>query len=131
LTGTFAPPRAAAAQQPAKVARIGFLVTGSIGSPEVALSLDTVRQGLRDRGYVEGQNLVIEPRGADGKIERLPGLATELVRLKVDLILAVASPRPAPYRKRRPRFRSSRWPTPTILTKGVVIVVPSPDAVSE
>jgi putative ABC transport system substrate-binding protein len=81
LAGACAAPRAAEAQPPAKVARIGVLVTGSIGSSEVSLAVDAFRQGLRERGYVEGQNFTIEHRGADGKIERLPGLATELARL--------------------------------------------------
>ena len=54
--------------------------------------LDAFRQGLRERGYVEGQNIVIEYRAADGKIERFPGLATELIRLKVDLIVAGNTP---------------------------------------
>ncbi len=81
-------PPTANAQQPSKVARIGFLLTGSLESPEMRVGLYAFRQGLRERGYVEGQNIVIEVRGADGKIERLPGLASELVRLKVDLIVA-------------------------------------------
>ncbi len=92
LTGLLAAPLGAGAQQPAKVARIGFLVTGSLESPETRISLDAFRQGLRERGYVEGQNIVIEYRAADGKIERLPGLAIELARLKVDLIVAGSTP---------------------------------------
>jgi len=87
----LASPRTAGAQPP-KVARLGYLVTGSLESPEVRLRRDAFRTGLRELGYVEGQNLVIEYRGADGKIERLPGFATELTRLKVDLIMAVATP---------------------------------------
>ena len=79
------------AQQP-KVARLGYLVTGSLESPEVRARRDAFRTGLRDLGYVEGQDIVIEYPGADGKIERLLGLATELTRLKVDLIMAVATP---------------------------------------
>jgi len=67
-------------------------VTGSLESPEVRVRRDAFRTGLRELGYVEGQNIVIEYRGADGKIERLLGLATELTRLKVDLIMAVATP---------------------------------------
>ncbi len=67
-------PLAADAQQPAKVARIGNPVTGSLESPETRVNLNAFRQGLRERGYVEGQNIVIEYRAADGKIERLPGL---------------------------------------------------------
>jgi putative ABC transport system substrate-binding protein len=88
LASTFA----VEAQPAAKVARIGFLVTGSLESPETRVSLDAFRQGLRERGYVEGQNIVIEYRAADGKIDRFPGLATELARLKVDLILAASTP---------------------------------------
>ncbi len=90
--GLLAAPLAADAQQPAKVARIGYLVTGSLESPETGVLLDAFRQGLRERGYVEGQNIVIEYRGANGKIERLPGLATELARLKVDLIVGGNTP---------------------------------------
>ena len=92
LAGVLAAPLAAGAQQPARVARIGFLVTGSLESPETRISLNAFRQGLRERGYVEGQNIVIEYRSADGKIERLPGLAIELARLKVDLIIAGNTP---------------------------------------
>jgi putative tryptophan/tyrosine transport system substrate-binding protein len=80
------------AQQPEKVSRIGLLMTGSPGSPETKASLDAVRQGLREHGYAEGQNIRIEYRFADGNIERLPGLATQLARLKVDLIVAGATP---------------------------------------
>ena len=90
--GLLVAPLAAHAQQAGKVARIGFLVTGSLESPETRVGLEAFRQGLRERGYVEGQNIVIEYRFADGKIDRLPGLATELARLKVDLIVARSTP---------------------------------------
>src|SRR5205823_5812225 len=90
--GLLAAPLAAEAQQAGKVARIGYLVSGSLESPEARASLDAFRQGLREQGYVEGQNILIEYREADGKIERLPGLATELARLKPDLIVAGATP---------------------------------------
>ena len=80
-------PLAVFAQQPLKVARIGYLVAGSLTGPETRASLDAFRQGLRERGYVEGQNIVVEYRSADGKIERFSELANELVRLKVDLIV--------------------------------------------
>jgi putative tryptophan/tyrosine transport system substrate-binding protein len=90
--GLVAAPLAAQAQTPAKVARIGILVFGPLESPETRQTLEAFRQGLRERGYVEGQNIVIEYRAADGKIDRLPGLATELVRLKVDLIMAGNTP---------------------------------------
>ncbi len=80
------------AQQSARVPRIALLMTGSLGSPETKASLDAVRQGLREHGYAEGQNILIEYRSADGNIERLPGLAIELARLNVDLIVAGATP---------------------------------------
>jgi putative ABC transport system substrate-binding protein len=68
------------------------LVTGSLESPETLVNLDVFRQALTDLGYIEGQNIVIERRSADGRIERLPGLARELVSLNVDLIVALATP---------------------------------------
>ena len=77
------------AQQPpaGKVYRIGFLSQGQ--PPKVFL--DALQQGLRERGYVEGQNLVWEFRSTDGSLDQLPQFAEELVRLKVDVILARAS----------------------------------------
>jgi putative tryptophan/tyrosine transport system substrate-binding protein len=90
-SGLLVAPLAADAQQPAKVARIGYLVTGSLESPETRVVLDAFRQGLRDHGYVEGRNIIVEYRAADGKIERFQDLATELVRFKVDLIVAATT----------------------------------------
>jgi ABC-type uncharacterized transport system substrate-binding protein len=75
----------AAEAQGGKVARIGILTTSF--SPG-GLYLTALRQGLGDFGYVEGQNIALEIRSADGRPERLPGLAGELVRLKVDVIVA-------------------------------------------
>ena len=86
--GLLSAPLAAGEQQAARVPRIGVLLTGSLDSPESQAVLDAYRKVLRERGYVEGQNIVIEYRSADGKIERFPSLAFELARLKVDLILA-------------------------------------------
>src|SRR6266487_4550561 len=71
----------AEAQQPAKVPRIGILHGASASS--VAARTEAFRQGLRELGYVEGKNIVIEWRYAEGKADRLPGLAAELVGLKV------------------------------------------------
>ena len=85
-------PFAVEAQQPRKVARIGYLLTGSLESPETRVALDAFRQGLSERGYVEGRNIVVEYRTAEGRIERFPDLARELVRLNVDLIVAGATP---------------------------------------
>ena len=80
------------AQQPAgKVPRIGFLTTGSASDPRNALSMDTLRQALRDLGYVEGKNINFEYRYTEGKFEQLPSLAEELVRLKVDILFATDS----------------------------------------
>ena len=83
----LAAPLAAEAQPAQKVYRIGFLGAGS--SPAGTDStLEVLRQGLRDLGYVEGHNLVIEARWAEGRFERFPDLAAELVRLKVGVIVA-------------------------------------------
>jgi putative ABC transport system substrate-binding protein len=75
----------AAVAQSAKVPRIGFL--SAIPVTERSEAVEACRQGLRDLGYVEGQNLTIEYRSAEGKYDRLPGLAAELVREQVDLIV--------------------------------------------
>ena len=76
------------AQQAAKVARIGYLSTNLASSPH---HHEAFRQGLRDLGYVEGRNVVIEYRDAEGKVERHPALAAELVALKVDVIVVAGS----------------------------------------
>ncbi len=83
-------PLAARAQQVAKVYRIGILET--IPAARNAANLDALRKGLRELGYVEGRNLVIEYRSADGRPERFPDLASELVRLKVDLLVTRGTP---------------------------------------
>ena len=77
---------AASAQTVARPARIGLL--SPVGPTEYAAAADAFRQGLRDRGYIDGKNITIEYRWAAGKSERLPGFAAELVRLKVDVIVA-------------------------------------------
>ena len=77
----------AEAQQPTKVYRIGYLGTGT-RSP----FLDTFEQGMRDHGYVVGKNLIIEYRFAEGKFDRLPDLAVDLVRLNVDVIVTGVNP---------------------------------------
>src|SRR2546422_1094592 len=80
----------AQAQQPKKVPRIGFL---SAGSPStIPARIEAFRQGLRELGYVEGKNIVIEYRYAEGKIDHLPALVAELVRLKVDVIVTTGPP---------------------------------------
>jgi putative ABC transport system substrate-binding protein len=84
----LAAPLAAEAQPAGKVPRLGYLSALSGSDPQLHRSLDEFRQRLRELGYVEGQSLAIEYRWAEGKIERLPDLAAELVRLKVDVIVA-------------------------------------------
>ena len=85
-----AAPLAAEAQQAGKVYRIGTL--GNLRTDTMALPLwEAFRQGLRDHGWVEGQNMLIESRWAEGKFDRFPELAAELVRLNVDLIFAPSS----------------------------------------
>jgi putative ABC transport system substrate-binding protein len=80
----------AQAQQPTKVPRIGYL---SVSSPSaMATRTEAFRQGLRELGYVEGKNIVIEWRSAEVKRDRLPSLADELVRLKVDIIVTAGPP---------------------------------------
>ena len=76
------------AEQPKKVPRIGFIMTGSLELPETRASYNAFLQRLRELGYVDGQNIVVEVRAANSKIERFPALASELVSLKVDIIVA-------------------------------------------
>src|SRR6266542_2144035 len=75
----------ASAQQPGKVPRIGYLAPQSLSA--LVMRTEAFRRGLRELGYVEGKNIVIEWRSAEGKVDRLPALAAELVRLKVDVIV--------------------------------------------
>jgi len=84
----LAAPLVTDAQPAGKVSRIGWLSAG-FPRPDRDPPVDAFRQGLRELGYVEGQNLVIEYRGAEGRDERLPDLAAELVRLHVDVLVAV------------------------------------------
>jgi len=88
--GLLAAPLAAEAQQAGRVPRIGFL--GSTSPSDRPPLLDAFRQGLRELGWVEGQNVVIDYRFAEGRFDRLPDLAAELVRLKVDIILGPGTP---------------------------------------
>src|SRR5262245_28679626 len=84
--GLLVAPLAAETPTSAHVPRIGLLDTGS---PAISQSrIDAFRQGFRDLGYLEGQNMVLQVRWAEGNLDRLPDLATELVRLPVDVILA-------------------------------------------
>jgi len=80
----------ATAAQPAKISRIGYLAT--VSRSALAVRIEAFRQGLRELGYVEGKNIVIEWRFAEGKLDRLAALAAELMRLKVDIIITGGPP---------------------------------------
>jgi putative ABC transport system substrate-binding protein len=87
---TLTAPLASFAQQPVKMRRIGFLGTGTASG--MAGWVEALRAGLRDLGYIEGKNLAMEFRWADGKYERAPGLAAELVRLNVEVLVTHGTP---------------------------------------
>jgi ABC-type uncharacterized transport system substrate-binding protein len=86
--GCLVASHAAEAQHPGKVYRIGFLGLGS--AADMVISIEPLRQGLRELGYIEGRNFTLEYRGAEGRLEHLADLAVELVRLPVDLIVTYA-----------------------------------------
>ncbi len=88
--GFLAAPFPGEAQQPGKMAHIGFLSSGSTASH--GLLIDGFREGLRERGYTEGKNIAIEYRWAEGKLDRLPQLAAELVQLRVQVLVTAGSP---------------------------------------
>ncbi len=87
--GLVAAPRAAEAQPAREVHRIGYRALSATASQA---RVEAFRQGLRELGWIEGQNIVIETRVADGRLERLPGLATELARLKIAKTLRLTIP---------------------------------------
>src|SRR3990172_5057180 len=88
--GVLAAPLSVEAQQPGKIARVGRL--SPVSATADARNLEALRQGLRDLGWVEGQNIAYEDRFAEGRPDRLPYLAAELVRLKVDVVFAGSTP---------------------------------------
>jgi putative ABC transport system substrate-binding protein len=90
LAGAFVRPLAGEAQTAGKIPRIAYLTGGS--SSDAPKLREAFREGLRDLGWIEGQNIVIEYRFSEGRYDRLPKLAADLVRLKVDVIVAVATP---------------------------------------
>jgi putative ABC transport system substrate-binding protein len=88
--GALTAPFGSFAQQPMKIYRIGYLDSGSITSR--VERVESMRAGLRDLGYIEGKNIQIEFRWADGKYDRLPSLAAELASMKVDVLVAIGTP---------------------------------------
>ena len=93
--GLFVAPLAAEAQQAGQVYRLGMLIPGVRVAPSSPVAANVLPLVLRELGYVEGQNLVIERRFAEGKLDRLPGLARELVHLRMDVLVATS---PLPVR---------------------------------
>lgn len=93
------------AQQPKKAPRIGFL--SAVSPSTISARVEAFLQGLRELGYVEGKNIFIEWRFAQGKFDRLPSLAAELVHLKVDVIVAEAPTSTRSAKQRLLRFPSS------------------------
>jgi putative ABC transport system substrate-binding protein len=91
LGGTAAWPLVARAQGAGKLARIGYL-SDEVATPNSFHSQDWILDGLRQRGYADGRNIVIEYRYAAGRADQLPSLAAELAALPVDTILAVGTP---------------------------------------
>jgi len=87
--GAFTAPFSSFAQTNGKVWRVGFLAPRSRPASIDSVDYGSFAPSMRELGYVEGKNLLIEWRAAEGKFERLPGLAAELVRLKVDVIVTV------------------------------------------
>jgi ABC-type uncharacterized transport system substrate-binding protein len=88
----LAAPLAAEAQQPGNVPRIGYLEIAPADTPIAHAMVDAFRQGMRERGYIEGQTFVIDYRAAAGSVERLQELVAELARLNVSVIVASATP---------------------------------------
>lgn len=91
LLVVLAAPLVCAAQTPARPWRIGFLGTVPLTSPDAARNWSAFEQALKERGYVEGRNVVFERRFSDGRMERFPALAADLVELRVDVIVVVAN----------------------------------------
>jgi putative ABC transport system substrate-binding protein len=97
LAGALAAPLAAGAQLSKPIVRIGFLSSSSAERERPRLT--AFQQTLRELGYLEGQNIVIEPRYAGGNFQQLPGLAAELAHVKVDILVAVGAPASLAARK--------------------------------
>ena len=87
--GAAAWPLAARAQRPGKIARLGYLSTAN---PRSVAFFRAFEERLRDLGYIEGQNILVEYRNAEGNVDRLPDLAADLVRLDVNVIVTATAP---------------------------------------
>jgi len=90
--GLLTTPLAARAQPATKTWRIGFLTTGFREGAGADVRIAPFSRGLRELGYIEGRNVILETRYAEGRVERFPALAAELVELKVDVLVATSTP---------------------------------------
>jgi hypothetical protein len=119
-------------QQPQKVHRIGYLSGGDPTSTSESTRSEAIRLALRELSYIQGQNIAIEYRYSEGKFDRSPELAAELVRLKVDIIVVEGGANPVRAAKMRPRrFPSLWWALGPILSrKAWLKALPVPAATS-
>lgn len=108
-------PLAVEAQQTGRVPRVAYLLQNSVESSPHLLA--AFRQELRERGWTDGENIVIEVRAADGKVDRLPALVAELIRLNVDIIVTTSS--------------GSTWPTKNATKSIPIVMAASADALGE
>jgi putative ABC transport system substrate-binding protein len=90
LGALLAAPLGAETQQVGAVPRVGFIEAGALSANRHFL--EAFRQGLRELGYVEGRNIAVEDRWADGRVEQFPALLDELIRLRVDVIVQASTP---------------------------------------
>jgi ABC-type sugar transport system substrate-binding protein len=111
----------AKAQQPKKIPRIGY-VSGTGNATDQGPYVEALRVGLRELGHIEGKTFVIEYRGAEGQIERVPSLIEELVKLKVDLLVAPTPIATEPL-SRQPQRSPSSW-SPAVIRSQVAWLSP-------
>lgn len=117
-------PLVAGAQQPAKVPRIGVLLSGSPATSKFLV--DTFVQALRDLGYVEGQSVILEHRWAEGKVDRMPDLAAELVHLKVDVLVVGGTPATRAARQATGTIPIVVWGAADLVRSGLVASLARP-----
>src|SRR5262245_54566388 len=126
MATVLAAPLSAGAQSSAKVYRVGYLGTGTIAPGADLRPLEAFKQELRDRGWVEGRNLIIESRFAEGRYERLAGFADELVSRKVDVIAAGPTPAVVAARKATQTIPIVGMGMVEPITLGLVANLPKP-----
>ena len=115
-----------AQQQASKVSRIGLLIDSSASDPATALRLDAFRQGLRELGYVEGKNIIVEHRYAEGKSERLTELAEDLARLRLDIFVVPNDLTARAAKKATPAIPIVMWSSGNPIGTGVIASLARP-----